>query len=62
MKSIINVTPKKRGRPATGKQPHVSVRMEPGLIDQLDKFLADNPNLRSRSDAIRHIISEFLKK
>lgn len=62
MKSTINVTPKKRGRPATGKQPHVSVRMEPELIKALDNYLRDNPNLRSRSDAIRLILSEYLKE
>jgi metal-responsive CopG/Arc/MetJ family transcriptional regulator len=62
MKSIINVTPKKRGRPATGKQPHVSVRMEPELIKALDNYLRDNPNLHSRSDAIRLILSKHLNR
>lgn len=61
MKSTINVTQKKRGRPATGQQPHVSVRMEPELTDAVDKWLKSlTPVELSRSEAIRRILREWL--
>lgn len=60
MASTINVTPKKRGRPATGKQPHVSVRMEPELTSAIDDFVATQSDNPSRSEAIRRILRENL--
>lgn len=62
MVSIKNVTQKRRGRPATGQQPHVSVRMEPDLINAIDKWLLTlSPKDLSRSEAIRRILREWLK-
>ncbi|MGJ2408930.1 hypothetical protein ACR8FJ_22465, partial [Salmonella enterica subsp. enterica serovar Paratyphi A] len=52
--------PKKRGRPATGKQPHVSVRMEPGLTDAIDNFSNEQSDKPPRSVAIRRILKNWL--
>jgi len=61
MMSIKNVTQKRRGRPATGQQPHVSVRMEPELTNAVDNWLRTlSPEELSRSEAIRRILREWL--
>lgn len=56
----ISVTPKKRGRPATGKHPPVNVRMPPDLADAIDSFSADENDKPARSEAIRRIIRDWL--
>lgn len=48
------VVQKKRGRPATGSDPIVQIRMPPDLIDQVDIW-AKYQETR-RSDAIRRLI------
>lgn len=53
-----NVTPKKRGRPATGKNPHISARFPENLIEAVDAY-ADVKGL-SRSQAIRKIVEDAL--
>lgn len=58
----ISVTPKKRGRPATGKNPHVSVRMEPELIAAVDEFRAATEAVVSQSEAIRTLVADALKE
>lgn len=61
MTSTINVTPKKRGRPATGKQPHVSLRMHPDVIRALEDVLRDpNVPVVNTSEAIRFIVETWL--
>jgi hypothetical protein len=55
MKKSIKVTPKKkRGRPATGRDPHVTSRMPPVLIAEVEAWATANDT--SRSDAFRRLV------
>jgi hypothetical protein len=55
MKRSIKVTPKKkRGRPATGRDPHVTARMPPTLVADVEAWAAANET--SRSDAFRRLV------
>jgi Ribbon-helix-helix protein, copG family len=60
MKKSIKVHPKKRrGRPATGKDPLVSARLPQPLVDQVGHWAASNE--ASRSEAIRRLVELGLK-
>jgi Ribbon-helix-helix protein, copG family len=60
MAKSIKVNPKKRrGRPATGKDPLVSARLPQPLIDQLDAWASKNG--ATRSEAIRRLVELGLK-
>jgi len=60
MKRSITVTPKKkRGRPATGRDPHVTSRMPQDLIDQVELWALKND--ANRSEAIRRLVELGLK-
>jgi Arc/MetJ-type ribon-helix-helix transcriptional regulator len=59
MAKSIKVAQKKRGRPATGKHPHVAARMPQTLIDEIDRW-AQRSDV-SRSDAIRRLVELGLK-
>ena len=52
--------PKKRGRPATGRDPHLSVRVPQDLLDGVDAF-ASSSGL-SKPEALRRILSDWLKE
>jgi hypothetical protein len=55
MKRSIKVAPKKRrGRPATGKDPHIAARMPPELIANVEAWASANDT--SRSDAFRRLV------
>jgi hypothetical protein len=55
MKKSIKVAPKKRrGRPATGKDPHIAARMPPALIAEVEAWARANDT--SRSDAFRRLV------
>lgn len=55
MKKSIKVAPKKRrGRPATGKDPHVAARMPSALITEVEAWAAANDT--TRSEAIRRLV------
>jgi hypothetical protein len=55
MAKSIKVHPKKRrGRPATGKDPLVSARLPQPLIDQIEKWSASTEV--TRSEAIRRLV------
>jgi hypothetical protein len=58
MKRPIRVKPKKRGRPATGKDPLVGARLPPALIDQLDAW-ASRGSI-GRSEAMRRLLERAL--
>jgi Arc/MetJ-type ribon-helix-helix transcriptional regulator len=58
MPKSIAVKPKKRGRPATGKDPLIGVRIRPPLVTQIDQWAADEQV--SRSEAIRRLIEKAL--
>lgn len=61
MQSILNVPPKKRGRPATGKNPRVGIRIEQELIDAIAAFQeANDPPIDNQSEAIRRILRDWL--
>jgi Ribbon-helix-helix protein, copG family len=60
MKKSIKVAHKKRrGRPATGKAPHMAARMPPELIAEVDAWATANDT--SRSDAFRRLVELGLK-
>ena len=60
MKKSIKVAPKKRrGRPATGKDPHVAARMPTGLIAEVEAWAVAND--ATRSEAIRRLVDLGLK-
>ena len=54
----IKAIPKKRGRPATGKDPLVAMRLPQEMIDGLERLAAENGV--SRSKVIRDLIAEHL--
>jgi hypothetical protein len=61
MAKVNKVIPKKRGRPATGKDPLVALRLPPAMISTIDKWAADN-GATSRSSAIRALIERGLRR
>jgi hypothetical protein len=55
MKKSIKVAPKKRrGRPATGKDPHIAARMPTPLIAEVEAWAAANDT--TRSEAFRRLV------
>jgi hypothetical protein len=54
MAKSVKVKPKKRGRPATGKDPLVGARLPPDLIKAIDAWAARNET--TRSEAIRRLV------
>ena len=61
-KSTLKVIPKKRGRPATGKDPLIALRLPPKMIEAIDKWAAQQQPPMSRSKAVRTMIETALKK
>jgi hypothetical protein len=60
MKKSIKVAPKKRrGRPSTGKDPHMAARMPPELIAEVEAWAAANDT--TRSNAFRRLVELGLK-
>jgi len=60
MKKSIKVAPKKRrGRPATGKDPHIAARMPAPLIAEVEAWAAANDT--TRSEAFRRLVELGLK-
>jgi hypothetical protein len=60
MKKSIKVTPKKkRGRPATGRDPHVTSRMPSGLLAEVEAWATANDT--TRSAAFRRLVELGLK-
>ncbi len=55
MARSIRVKPKRRGRPATGKDPLYGVRISDALILAVDRWASENHS-PSRSDAIRRLL------
>jgi hypothetical protein len=52
----IKAKPKKRGRPATGKDPMLGFRAPPKLRRAIDAWRKHRPDRPSRSKAIRQLI------
>jgi hypothetical protein len=60
MKKSIKVAPKKRrGRPATGKDPHIAARMPPELIAEVEAWASAND--ATRSEAFRRLVELGLR-
>jgi hypothetical protein len=51
---------KKRGPPATGKGTLVGVRIHPPMLAALDKWLDRQNEVRTRPDAIRFALADWL--
>lgn len=60
MASSISDIPKKRGRPATGKDPMLTFRAPPQVSAALDAASAEMGGSASRSELIRRIVVEWL--
>jgi hypothetical protein len=58
MKKSIRVKPKKRGRPATGKDPLIGARLPAMLITKLDAW-ASRESI-GRSEAVRRLLDRAL--
>jgi hypothetical protein len=59
MAKSIKATPKKRGRPATGKDPTFALRLPPDLTARIDAFAKANGE-GSRSEAMRELLERGL--
>jgi hypothetical protein len=55
-KSIKKVGPKKRGRPATGKDPMMSLRMPKELTAAVEGWAVRQPDRPARSEAFRRLV------
>lgn len=62
MMQSISVTPKKRGRPATGRTPRVGVRLPDDIRAALEAYAADlSPGDPNVSEAMRDLLVEALR-
>jgi len=52
---------KKRGRPATGQDPHVSLRLPAETISAIDAWAAQQSDEPTRSEALRRLIDMSLQ-
>jgi Arc/MetJ-type ribon-helix-helix transcriptional regulator len=55
-KESITVTPKKRGRPATGQDPVLTVRLPPDIRLAIENWAKRQKDKPTRSEAIRRLI------
>jgi len=51
-----------RGRPATGVDPVTAIRLSPELRSALDVWAETQEDKPSRSEALRRIAAEFLRR
>jgi len=59
--AVNKVIPKKRGRPATGRDPVTAIRLPADLKGALDKWIEQQPEPKpSRSEAIREAVKDWL--
>ena len=56
MAKSIPVTQKKRGRPATGHDPVLTIRLPPGLRSKIENWARHQNDKPSRSEAIRRLL------
>lgn len=62
MARSIKEIPKKRGRPATGKDPMVGARFPPELLAAVDAWGAASEQPMTRAEAIRRLVELGLQK
>ena len=55
-KKSIPVTQKKRGRPPTGQDPVLTLRLPPALRSDIERWAMQQSDKLSRSEAIRRLI------
>ena len=60
-RSIKKATPKRRGRPATGKDPTRTFRLSDQFIANVDAWAASQDDQPGRSEAIRRLVELGLK-
>jgi hypothetical protein len=60
MAKSIHVTHKKRGRPATGHDPVLTVRLSPTTRIAVENWATQQKDKPSRSEAIRRLIESAL--
>ena len=60
MRKSISVKHKKPGRPATGHDPFVGIRLPESLLEEIAEW-SDKHEAASRSDAIRRLVEIGLK-
>jgi hypothetical protein len=61
MAKSIKVHQKKRGRPATGRDPAVTVRLPKAVLDGIERWAALQEDQPARSPAIRRLVELGLK-
>jgi hypothetical protein len=59
--STKKVKPKKRGRPATGRDPIMALRMPPALRERVEEWALRQFDKPSRSEALRRLVEMALK-
>jgi hypothetical protein len=59
--STKKVAPKRRGRPATGKDPIRTFRLSDEKVAEIDAWAARQPDKPSRSEALRRLIDLGMK-
>jgi len=59
--SSKKVIPKKRGRPATGKDPMLTFRAPPTFTAEVEAWAKRQPDRPSRSEALRRLVEMALK-
>jgi Arc/MetJ-type ribon-helix-helix transcriptional regulator len=57
---VVNKKKRGRGRPATGKDPSITVRVPKEVIDKIERW-ADHHTDGERSEAIRRLLELGLK-
>jgi Arc/MetJ-type ribon-helix-helix transcriptional regulator len=60
-KSNKVIPKKKRGRPATGKDPLTALRLPPRLTKEIEAWAAKQDDEPNRSEAIRRLVELGLK-
>jgi hypothetical protein len=58
--STEKVLPKRKGRPATGKDPVTAIRLSPKMRSAIDQWREAQPDKPSRSEAIRRLLTAAL--
>ena len=61
MPSIL-VTKKSRGRPSTGIGKNIGLRLYPDIEEALEAFIAKQKEQIGRPEAIRRILTDYLKR
>ena len=61
MPSIL-VTKKSRGRPSTGIGKNIGLRLYPDIEEALEAFIAKQKEPIGRPEAIRRILTDYLKR